>query len=56
MISSGAVKDVAGNQVSAIDAGPYKIDSVNPTISGSASPAANAKGWNNEDVPLVHLR
>ena len=53
MISSGAVEDDAGNEAAAIDAGPYKIDSVNPTITGSASPAPNADGWNNGNVQVT---
>ena len=47
------MKDNAGNEAAAIDAGPYKIDSVNPTITGSASPAPNADGWNNGDVEVT---
>jgi hypothetical protein len=29
-----------------------KLDKMNPTISGSRSPAANANGWNNTDVTV----
>ena len=36
----------------AIDAGPFKIDSVEPTITGSASPAPNLAGWRNGDVDV----
>ena len=53
LIPSGAVKDNAGNEAASIDAGPYKIDSANPTITGSASPAPNADGWNNGDVEVT---
>lgn len=51
-ISSGTLKDNAGNEATAIDAGPFKIDSVDPTIDGSASPAANSDGWNRTDVKV----
>jgi hypothetical protein len=51
-ISSGTIKDNAGNGADAIDAGPFKIDSVAPSIDGSASPAANSDGWNNTDVTV----
>ena len=51
-ISSGTVKDMAGNTSDAVDAGPFKIDSVKPTISGAATPSPNAGGWNNTDVEV----
>ncbi len=48
MIASGAVSDVAGNTNPGINAGPFKIDTVAPTISGSISPASPAaSGWYN---------
>jgi hypothetical protein len=47
-----SASDTAGNS-----AGPVtdtvKIDSVKPTISGSATPAANANGWNATDVAIA---
>lgn len=52
-ISSGTITDNAGNVADAVNAGPYKIDSVDPTISGAPSPAANAAGWNNSDVTVT---
>lgn len=41
-------KDIAGNIGSA--AYTVKVDKTAPTASASASPAANANGWNNTDV------
>lgn len=51
-ISSGSLDDNAGNTAAAIGAGPYKIDSVNPTISGVATPDPNGDGWNNTSVAV----
>jgi len=53
LISSGAIEDNAGNETAAIDAGPYKIDSLSPGITGSASPAPNSAGWNRTDVQVT---
>ena len=44
--------DNAGNG-SALASTTVRIDSDAPTISGSASPAANAAGWNNTDVTVT---
>ena len=52
-VSSGTVNDKAGNTSDAINAGPYMIDSVKPTIAGAASPGPNANGWNNTDVNVT---
>ena len=49
-INSGPVSDNAGNTNAGIDSAAFKIDMTNPTINGSASPAANANGWNNTDA------
>ena len=49
-INSGPVSDNAGNTNAGIDSAAFKIDMTNPMINGSASPAANANGWNNTDV------
>ena len=43
--------DAAGNQGSA-SASVY-LDKTAPSISGAASPAANANGWNNSDVTVT---
>jgi hypothetical protein len=51
-ISSGTIEDNAGNEAVAIEAGPFRIDSAAPVIDGSASPAANADGWNNTNVTV----
>jgi hypothetical protein len=50
--ATGNVEDNAGNTNSATVSG-INIDWANPTISGSASPAANAAGWNNEAVSVA---
>ncbi len=42
--------DNAGNAAVDVPFGPIKIDKTKPVISGSASPSANANGWNNSDV------
>ncbi len=47
---SRTVFDNAGNSNSA--SVTVKLDKTAPTISGSASPAANANGWNNTDVSV----
>lgn len=46
-----SVADVAGNVAS--DEFSVRRDSVDPTISGTATPAANANGWNNTDVTVA---
>jgi hypothetical protein len=38
MLASGSVCDVAGNCVASINAGPFKIDSVAPTLSPTVTP------------------
>ena len=43
---------VAGNSGSAITVRIHGIDTVPPTISATASPPANAAGWNNTDVTV----
>ncbi|HET9323562.1 MAG TPA: hypothetical protein VFO03_06750, partial [Gaiellaceae bacterium] len=48
---TGTATDEAGNGDSATVDG-INIDKTKPTISGSASPAANGAGWNNEDVTV----
>ena len=51
-IASGTIRDAAGNEATSVSAGPFKIDSVAPGISGTASPAPNGNGWNNESVTV----
>jgi hypothetical protein len=46
---SGTVSDNAGNTATS-DAINVKVDKIDPTISGSRLPLANAFGWNNTDV------
>lgn len=48
----GTCVDKAGNTAAASNFGPIKIDKTNPTIDGSASPAANSAGWNNTNVTV----
>ena len=48
----GSAHDVAGNQGLLPPNTSINIDRTAPTINGSLSPAANAKGWNNTDVNL----
>lgn len=48
---SGTAMDVAGNSKSTTT-GNINIDLTPPTISGLASPAANAYGWNNSAVTV----
>jgi hypothetical protein len=48
-------KDQAGNLEDASGPGhtlTVKIDNITPSISGAASPAPNASGWNNSDVTV----
>jgi len=47
---SGSCTDEAGNSDSATF--NFKYDNTDPTINGSASPAANGNGWNNSDVTV----
>src|SRR5215210_5195038 len=50
-INSGPVSDNAGNTNSGIDSAAFKIDKTAPVVAyKSASPAANAAGWNNTNV------
>jgi hypothetical protein len=54
VIPSGQVCDLAGNCGASIDAGPFKIDSVVPSITlTSRLPVANAFGWNNTAVTVT---
>ncbi len=48
---TGEASDNAGNKASATFGG-IKIDQEKPTIEGSRTPDANAKGWNNQDVTV----
>jgi hypothetical protein len=50
---SNVVYDAAGNSATAGPVTGNKIDRQNPTITGSASPAANGNGWNNTDVTVT---
>ncbi|HZM18571.1 MAG TPA: hypothetical protein VFB87_04070 [Gaiellaceae bacterium] len=50
---AGTAFDVADNSASATVAG-ISIDKTNPSIGGSASPAPNAAGWNNEHVTVSY--
>jgi hypothetical protein len=50
--ATGNVEDNAGNTNSATVSG-INIDRTDPTISGSASPAPNAAGWNKGDVSVA---
>lgn len=53
-VSSDACTDVAGNAAPAISSAAFKVDKIAPTITKeSATPAANANGWNNTDVTVV---
>jgi hypothetical protein len=49
--ASGTALDLADNSASTTVAG-ISIDKTKPSISGSASPAPNGAGWNNEDVTV----
>ncbi len=49
---TGTCTDKAGNLASAA-VGPVNIDLTPPTITGSASPAPNANGWNNGSVTVT---
>jgi hypothetical protein len=49
---SGATTDVAGNGPVPAIVADINIDLTKPTINGSASPPANAAGWNNSDVTV----
>jgi hypothetical protein len=49
--ATGTCTDNAGNTAS--DTQYFKVDATAPTISGSASPAANGNGWNNTDVDVT---
>lgn len=48
--NDGDCIDVAGNSAVPVTIGPINIDQTGPTITGSATPAANSNGWNNADV------
>ncbi len=49
--ATGTCTDVAGTTASETKSG-INIDKTQPSISGSASPSANGKGWNNSDVTV----
>jgi hypothetical protein len=50
-INSGPLSDNAGNTNPGIDSAAFKIDQTAPVVAyKSASPAANANGWNNTNV------
>ena len=51
--ASGTAVDKAGNSSTAT-VGGINIDKTATTISGSASPEANANGWNNTDVTVSY--
>lgn len=48
--NSGECIDAAGNAAAPATVGGISIDRTAPVVSGSASPAPNAAGWNNTDV------
>ncbi len=48
----GTATDKAGNSATATDT--VNIDKTAPTISSSATPAANAAGWNNSNVTVAY--
>ena len=48
---AGTATDVAGNAAS--DTVTVNVDKTPPTISGSATPAANGAGWNNTNVTVA---
>jgi hypothetical protein len=50
--ASGTATDKAGNTDSTTVSG-INIDKTAPTISGAATPAPNANGWNNADVTVT---
>jgi hypothetical protein len=50
--ASGTCTDMAGNVSNLATASGINIDKTAPTASASASPAANANGWNNTDVTV----
>jgi hypothetical protein len=49
--SSGTVTDMAGNSAN-VTVSNINIDLTAPTITGSATPAPNAAGWNNTNVTV----
>ncbi len=52
-VFSHTIYDKAGNSASASTT--VNLDSAKPSISGSASPSANAYGWNKTDVTVTFL-
>lgn len=50
--ATGTATDTAGNTASVTTA-PINIDRTAPTITASASPAANSFGWNNSNVTVT---
>jgi hypothetical protein len=49
-IASGAVADVAGNVNAGIDAGPFKIDATDPSVTVSLARPPDQEGWYNAPV------
>lgn len=52
--NTGTCIDNAGNTADAVTVSGINIDKTAPTISGSASPAANGNGWNNLAVTVSY--
>lgn len=50
--NTGACTDAAGNSAAPATVAGINIDTTDPVIAGSASPAANANGWNNTPVTV----
>ncbi|HXG26320.1 MAG TPA: hypothetical protein VNL94_05655, partial [Candidatus Binatia bacterium] len=51
--SDGLCVDNAGNADTSASVGPVKIDKTAPVITGVATPAANANGWNKTSVSVT---
>lgn len=49
-LSSGAVRDLAGNEAAPVSGGSYKVDKTNPTIVGAPDRDPNAARWYNAAV------
>jgi large repetitive protein len=50
---SGKATDAADNDSDAAGVSGVNVDKTDPTLSGSASPAANGAGWRNGDVTIT---